>query len=173
MTHTTVYLDFDGVINAINHMPPTAKTEWRGEWTRTRIDGYSIMWSHELIEFFRDLGARDDVTIKWLTTWTTDAPKLLAPELGIGADWPVVGAETPESRFEDFANWWKLEALQNDIAESPPGKVVWVDDDFTYERKALMTLSNYSFDTVAITTSPEIGLTRDQTEGILRFVNYR
>lgn len=175
MTHTTIYVDFDGVFNVINHMPPTAKSGWGGVWHKRRVDGYEILWSQELVNFFLELDARDDVTIKVLSTWTTDWTAMLAPELGVGLHWPIIGADTPTETFEDFKNWWKLEALQKELAENPPpGKVVWIDDDFIYEPKAVMALSNYSqFDSVAVTPDLRLGLTREQAEGILRFINYR
>lgn len=171
MAHTTIYVDFDGVFNTINHMPPTAKSGWGGEWQRRTIHGFGIMWSEELVKFFRELDARDDVTIKVLSTWTTDWTAMLAPELGVGLDWPIVGAETPGEVMEDFANWWKLEALQKDISETNPERVVWIDDDFLFERKAVMTFDNYSFDTLAICPSTSIGLTRAEAMGMLDFIN--
>lgn len=171
MTHTTVYIDFDGVMNPYNHMPPTARSGWRGEWTQTTVQGYSVMWSHNLVEFLRELSEREDVTVKVLSTWTSEWTRSLAPLLGVGHDWAIVGDDVPEEEYEDFANWWKLEALQKDIFYNRPRKVIWIDDDLARERKAQMAFSNYSFETLAISPAPDLGLTREQSEDIFRFID--
>jgi hypothetical protein len=58
------------------------------------------------------LAARFDMA--WATAWATDAPRFLAPCLGVGADWPVL----------DF-DLHKWAAVCDHAARRP---FVWIDD---------------------------------------------
>lgn len=169
MTKTIVYIDFDGVINAINHMPPIGQSGWFGQWSREKVKGYQIIWSHQFVEELRTLSERPDVTIKWLTTWTHEAVSLLAPALGVGVDWEVLGSD--DSDMEDFENWWKLEALVLDINTHSPDKFVWIDDDIPFEKNVIPTLFPLDAEWKCLAPKTSIGCTRAEFEGILDFIN--
>jgi hypothetical protein len=61
----------------------------------------------------QQLAARFDMV--WATAWGTDAPQFLAPQLGIGTDWPVLDF--------DLYKW----AAVCDYAAGRP--FAWVDDE--------------------------------------------
>jgi len=85
---TTIYLDVDGVLNAVSKKSPTLTATGWGEWKTAPVNGWPILWAPELITALNELAAREDVTFKWLTTWTDDAAKVLSPAIGIeGQEW--------------------------------------------------------------------------------------
>lgn len=166
---TIVYIDFDGVINAINHMPPIGQSGWYGEWSRENVNGYQLIWSHDFVEELRKLSARPDVTIKWLTTWTHDAVTMLAPAIGVGADWEVLGSD--ESAFDDFTSWWKLEELVADVTLHKPDRFVWIDDDIPFEKNVHPSLQHLPGEHYILPPKTSIGCTRDEFGYILNFIN--
>lgn len=50
LPRVSVYLDIDGVINAMSGRPPRHDTGWTGEWSTERIDEIAVTWSHELVD---------------------------------------------------------------------------------------------------------------------------
>jgi hypothetical protein len=63
----------------------------------------------------------------WATSWEDRAISDLAPNLGFGAEWPVI-------RFhDDFpdTSTWKLPAVQRfaDLPENAARPLAWIDDD--------------------------------------------
>jgi hypothetical protein len=165
-----IYMDFDGVINAMSGRAPKSNTGWP-KWELAKVTGFPILWSPTLIEFIHLLDVRPDVTIKWLTSWCEDAPKELSPLLGIGADWPVLGTLfDTEHRGGLETHWWKLEYLLRDVEETKPDKIVWLDDDIVYDRWAAV----YTRDTanlLAITPNTHHGLTVRHINDINTFIN--
>lgn len=137
---TTIYLDVDGVLNAVTRKNPTpAAVGWPEDgWETAPINGYPIRWNRELITALNELAAREDVTFKWLTTWTHDAAKILSPAIGInGQDWEVLDRDSDGP----FRPWWKLEAIRADVEAESPDKFIWIDDDLSAEREALEWLN--------------------------------
>lgn len=169
MTNTIVYIDFDGVINAINHMPPIGKSGWFGQWSREKVSGYRLIWSHDFVEELRKLSERPDVTIKWLTTWTHEAVTMLAPALGVGADWEVLGSDS--SDMEDIMNWWKLKEVAIDVNTHRPDKFVWIDDDIPFEKNVRPVLRELPGEWYTLAPKTSIGCTRDEFGSILNFIN--
>lgn len=127
MTEVEVYIDFDGVINAL--WVQRKEWGWDPDSLRTsRIKGFLITWSAELVERLNALSRREHVHFHWLTTWLHEAPKMICPALELdGADWPVIGAAHYEIGARGGKSWWKHHAIQ-EIA-SPARRVVWIDDD--------------------------------------------
>ena len=165
-----VYLDVDGVINAVSNKPPRVNTQWKGEWSKEPINGYSILWSHELVDAINQLAARDDVTIKWLTTWQEDAPQIFAPQTGInGEEWEVLYGNINDHWFTT-GRWWKLQAIQEDLDKDPSDKVVWIDDDLGYDRSAQEWLLNHP-EIHVVSPVTAHGVTKKQFDGIMEFIN--
>lgn len=131
--NTTIYLDVDGVLNAVGINAPTT-TGWPG-YVAKRVNGHKITYAPDLVGRINALAARDDVTIKWLTTWEHDAPRDLAPAIGLyGRDWEVL------TGFQDAwrgKNWWKLVAIDADVKANPGNRWVWLDDDIAGEPDAI------------------------------------
>ena len=139
MTKTTIYLDVDGVINAISDRPPRANTGWSGDWHQVRVkpstswSDFAMTISTELLDQLRELSERPDVTIKWLTTWEHDAPGVLCETIGwaCGMDFEVL----PRTSSPELDVWWKYVAIRDDW--DGESRVIWLDDDLgRYEARA-------------------------------------
>lgn len=161
----TVYLDVDGVLNAVTKRVPTS-TGW-GEYQRKKVNSFPIMYAPALIEAINNLASRDDVTFKWLTTWEHDAAEDLSPAIGInGRDWEVLGGDQHAYRGAD---WWKLEAVQKDVATTKPDQFVWIDDDFKDERHAIEWMLDQT-NGYPISPNMRDGLTREHLDEIRALV---
>lgn len=169
-TKTIIYLDVDGVINAYDGMLKTPKEGHGGwdEWDSRVAMGFTICFSHELLRELERLAERDDVEVRWLTTWREHAAAELCTALDLqGAKWAV----TPDDHQNlDHWGWWKLHALQRDW--DGESRVVWVDDDLKYDSGAQRWLSQQDSDKV-LEISPEthLGLTRVELEAIKKFID--
>ena len=128
---TNIYMDVDGVLNGVMAAP--ADGGWdRDTWRRFKAKGFYITFHTELIERLKAIEAREDVEIFWLTTWCDDAPALLSPEFGIGADWEVLGSYLYEHQGVTLG-WWKATNIEAHLRETKPNKFVWLDDDIQHE----------------------------------------
>ncbi|MEV4991253.1 HAD domain-containing protein [Pseudarthrobacter sp. LMD1-1-1.1] len=158
---TTIYLDVDGVINAVTKHVPTT-TGW-GEYARRKVNSFPIMYAPALVDALNELANRDDVTIKWLTTWERDAAEDLSPALGInGKEWPVLTGDQDAWHGE---GWWKLEAIRADVEATAPDKFFWIDDDLAAELPALEWLATRPEGT-GITPKMREGLTTEHVDQI-------
>lgn len=163
---TTIYLDVDGVLNAVTKKAPTS-TGW-GEYARRKVNGFPIMFAPGLIEALNELAARHDVTIKWLTTWEKDAAEDLSPALGLnGQGWAVLTGDQEAWRGGD---WWKLHAIKSDVAATPPERFFWIDDDLASEAPALAWLGTHP-EGEAVSPHLRLGLTTAHVESILAAIN--
>lgn len=165
---TTIYLDVDGVINAIGRTHPEPKHTGFPEYKSIMANGYQIAYAPELITMLNALAARDDVTIKWLTTWEHDAAKILSPLIGLdGADWEVLTGDLHQWGGPD---WWKLAAIRADVEATSPAAVVWIDDDISLERQAMNWARNRD-DVTLISPFAKYGLTTEDLTKIYRVAN--
>src|SRR3954462_7884189 len=69
-------LDVDGVLNA-------AKWELAEGWQRGNFRGFQLSWDPTVTARLRELHQSGRVEIQWLTTWTTNADRLLAEPMGL------------------------------------------------------------------------------------------
>ena len=161
---TTIYLDVDGVLNAVSKKSPTLTATGWDEWETAPVNGWPILWAPELITALNELAAREDVTFKWLTTWTDDAAKVLSPAIGInGQEWEVLHGD--QHAWGGRRGWWKLEAIRADVEETNPDLFIWIDDDLSMESEALEWVGD-SDSRVAISPFMREGLTRENIETI-------
>lgn len=129
---TNFYVDFDGVINAVSRIPALDNTTWSPDaWRVFKAKGYTINFNTEVVEAIKELESNPDNVFHWLTSWCSDAPRLLSQRLGIGSHWPVVG-EYLYHHQEVTRGWWKGTAATEHVSATHPKKVVWIDDDFGY-----------------------------------------
>lgn len=165
---TTIYLDVDGVLNAVQKQNPSeAATGWN-LWQTEPVNGWPILWAPELIDELNALAAREDVTFKWLTTWTYDAAKVLSPAIGInGENWDVLDGDQHGWRG---AYWWKLQSIQKDVLETMPDQFIWVDDDISAERVAIEWIAGRD-NGYAISPFTVEALTRDHLEEIKALIS--
>lgn len=164
---TRIYLDVDGVINAVSYAPPTEATGL-GDWKTGKALGYTIQWSQEVIDFLNDLATREDVEIVWLTTWMDHAATDLVELTGInGADWYVLKTD---DMHHSFGNWWKYDIIVPHLDENPVDKVIWIDDDLDYMHRLV---EDFVMSRGIHTLSPHTsaGLTRGYLDAIMEIVD--
>lgn len=156
-----VYLDVDGVINAVTHRTPS--WGWSDEGTVVNVNKFSIRYSTELVAALHELALRPNVHIFWLTTWEQSAPVDLCPAIGLnGGDWHVL---TNEPRHEPTTSaWWKLNALREHLPEGR--RAIWIDDDIKFDRAAQEWLAENPMVT-PVSPNTEVGLTLRQMRNIL------
>jgi hypothetical protein len=171
MTNTIVYIDVDGVINSFHESRKL--TGWQGAWNLDKIMGYKIHWYTDLVEELNKLAAMENVTVKWLTTWQDQAVSELCPPLGIeGQFWDVLYHDESEGDhlFSRANGWWKLKAIIRDVAIHKPEKIVWIDDDFKYERDAIEWAEHVG-NVLPISPDSDFGMTKEDFSDIVEFVN--
>lgn len=161
---TTIYLDVDGVINAIRNGTPSQKRTGFKEFRREVVRGFQIQYAQELVDQLNVLAERDDVTICWLTTWEEHAAQELAPALGLnGQHWEVL---TGDVHAWQGRNWWKLNAIRDHVGEHQPDLAIWIDDDIKLEREALYWIAETN-GVIAYSPDPLDGLTREDMDSII------
>lgn len=154
MSRVHVYLDVDGVLNAVTSKR-TPAWGW-GESEVVKVNGFQIRYSPAMIARLNALA--ESVQFFWLTTWLSDAPRLLCPQLGLdGEAWPVLDAEEPPG-----APWWKLTAIRDHVNATAPEQVFWIDDDISFDHMAKEWIAAEPRVT-GISPRTDVGLT---TEGL-------
>ena len=176
---THVYIDFDGVYNALcTGDYPSFNTGWSAEsYKRFRINGYTLKVSTELVEALNALAAREDVVFHWLTTWEHDAAEKVSPEIGInGQEWEVHTHEHAGIDLFDWKNWWKLAIIRSELHRLPAGdKVVWIDDDIAHQADAAHWLRSIEgiVDLFAVVPFSAVGVTTEEVDAIIDFIDGR
>lgn len=164
---TTVYLDVDGVLNAVSKRTPSLKISGWDAWETKPVNGWPILYSPDMIVAINELAARADVTFKWLTTWEDDAAKVLSPAIGInGQEWEVLHGDQHAWHGKD---WWKLQAIRADV-ESSAGKFIWIDDDISAEGAAIAWVQSRE-DVLALSPATSKALTRDDLDTAELFIS--
>lgn len=159
---TIIYLDVDGVINAIRNGTPSQKRTGFKDFRRVTVRNYQIQYAQELVDQINALADRDDVTIKWLTTWEEHAANDLSPTIGInGQNWEVL---TGDTHAWQGRNWWKLQAIRDDYNKEQPDLAIWIDDDIKLERESVIWSDQNKV--LALSPDPMDGL----TQGDLTFI---
>ena len=120
-------LDVDGVLNvACLDLPPA--------WRRGVFNGFTLSWDPSVTDRLRGLHESGRVEIHWLTTWTTDADRLLAEPMGLPRGLPThARADAAPTGFAGrlggASGWWKLAVARQVAAAEPDRRIVWIDDD--------------------------------------------
>lgn len=161
---TTIYLDVDGVLNAVSGRQPSKRIVGWDEYREVHVKGFRIHYAPALIQAINALAARDDVTIKWLTTWKHDAAKQLSAAIGIdGQGWDVLDGDLHAWGGDA---WWKLTAIRDD---HDGGKTIWIDDDIIAELPAMEWAANHNI--LLVSPSTTHGLTKDDLDAITAFID--
>lgn len=163
LTAVDVLFDVDGVWNIF---PSPSEWGWQCAPTISKVIGFPITYSQDLIDRVHELVARPDVHAHWLTTWMERAPQDLCPALGIdGAEWPVLG-EISYSLGK--GPWWKLTAVQRH-AEATDRRIVWIDDDLAFDEEACDWV-RANDRVLGISPRTSVGLTAAHLDIIERFI---
>jgi hypothetical protein len=165
---TTIYLDVDGVLNAVSKRTPSLKISGWDNWKTKPVNGWPILFSPDMVAALNELAEREDVTFKWLTTWTDDAAKVLSPAIGInGQEWEVLQGD--QHAWGGKRGWWKLDAIRDASAPTDGHRYVWIDDDISAEVEAISWVQSRD-DILAISPSTMQGLTRDDIDQVNDFI---
>ncbi len=112
----------------------------------------------------------DVFDVVWATTWMDGAATLLAPELGLGSDWPHVPMAREISLARAGAaptDTWKLPAIQRWAAETDR-PLAWIDDDIGEDAVEWAEHRTRAVaPTVLALTNPFVGLTEAHAEALL------
>ena len=157
-------LDVDGVLNA-------ARADLPAGWERGTFNGYVLTWDPTITARLRKLHESGRVEIQWLTTWTTDADRLLAEPMGLPrglvtharADSAPIGFS---GLFGGRSSWWKLAAARAVAESEPDRRIIWVDDDLAMQ--AIDTGDWLAANPHVLVVAPDlfVGLTHEQLDAI-------
>lgn len=158
MTKPFLFLDVDGVLNRIS----TTGDSWPDfELHKAMPFGRGPYHLH----LSRAMGAALSalpVEIVWLTTWAEEAPRLIAPLLGL-PEYPVAGVGGI------YGNW-KWACLENYIDSHDPHRpFIWIDDD-AIPWTASADFNEMGWDKhLLIRPDERLGVTPEHIEEIARF----
>ncbi len=157
-------LDVDGVLNA-------ARADLPAGWERGTFNGYVLTWDPTITARLRKLHESGRVEIQWLTTWTTDADRLLAEPMGLPRGLVThARADTAPTGFagvfDGRSSWWKLAAARTVAEAEPDRRIVWVDDDLA--EQAADTGEWLAAHPRVLVVAPHlfVGLTHEQLDAI-------
>jgi hypothetical protein len=120
-------LDVDGVLNV-------ARRDLPDGWGRGTFNGYVLTWDPTVTARLRRLHEAGRVELQWLTTWTSDADRLLAEPMGLPRglavhERPGAGPTGYSGAWGGAAGWWKLDVARDVALAEPDRRIVWIDDD--------------------------------------------
>lgn len=179
-----VYVDIDGVYN--QHYPPFPsvvfppnhiEAKWAGQWNNDGLpvsffesvpddvgDTFHICWSSELIEEFNKLVELPYVEFVWCTTWR-DKARIFAEKVGLNAtDWRFFDASWDRIVDKD-KQWWKQEAIRQDLIDNPVNKALWIDDELNIRHDSRRWAESNGL-IVPIAPRPHIGIDKDMFDFI-------
>ena len=164
MQNVTLYLDVDGVVCPFG---ATGQTPWGSGWSLANAGMLEVAYAGELVDGLNGLARLPGVRCVWLTSWEDMAPQYLCPAIGLaGARWPwltAAGAGTGEG-------WWKLTALQEDVASTTPDGIVWIDDQLGYEEEARAWAGFLGARILVISPDPRRGISPAELAAVNAFV---
>lgn len=153
MGRVVVYLDVDGVLNALS------TTHAFGDGVAHRVEGFELLLSPRQGRRLATL----DAEVRWLTTWGRDAARVGAL-IGLGT--LAVAAEPPDAVTSSGP--WKLDCVRQQVsAEGRP--FVWIDDN-AIGRTARRWAETVGVPHLLVTPDPLIGLRPEELDAVERFV---
>lgn len=161
MATVSIYVDVDGVINPFS---PTGATEWGSQWMIADAGILDVAYAPEAVAELNTLARHPAARFVWLTTWERLAPEFLCPAIGLdGQEWPVLSSEG----WDEGPEWWKLVALQKDMAANGGARVAWIDDQLSRESDAHSWAEYQQGRVLCISPDPRKGLS-PRDIGLLR-----
>jgi HAD domain in Swiss Army Knife RNA repair proteins len=157
-------LDVDGVLNATAFDLPEG-------WSRGTFNGFVLSWDPTITARLRELHESGRVEIQWLTTWTTDADRLLAEPMGLPRGLKAhAAADAAPTGFAGSlggrAGWWKLAVAREAAEAEPDRRIVWIDDDLAHQ--AADTGDWLAANPHVLVVAPDLsrGLTHDELDAV-------
>jgi Swiss Army Knife RNA repair-like protein len=162
--NVSLYLDVDGVICPFG---ATGATDWGSQWQISDAGLLEVTYARELVESLNDLSSTPGLRCVWLTSWEEMAPEYLCPAIGLaGRDWPVLAS----NGLGGGENWWKLQAVQQDIEASAPDRAVWIDDQLEFEAAAGAWASILGARMLLISPHPRRGMSKAELDAVRAFL---
>jgi hypothetical protein len=163
--NVTLYLDVDGVVCPFG---AAGQTPWGSGWSLANAGMLEVAYAGELVDGLNGLARLPGLRCVWLTSWEDMAPQYLCPAIGLaGARWPwltAAGAGTGEG-------WWKLTALQEDVATTTPDGIVWIDDQLMYEGEAQAWAGFLGGRILAVSPDPRRGISPAELAAVTAFAS--
>lgn len=125
-----LYLDVDGVVNAVPRSPEDLVGSW-DEWHLAKCMGFWITYSPDMGRRLFELATAAGMEIVWLTTWGRRANQWIAPLFG----WPRFTVLAEPGDELSRIGWWKFDCIYRLHNYEP---FVWIDDDLASERDAYL-----------------------------------
>ena len=179
MTKARLYLDFDGVVNALsrNKGMRVGSTGW-DDWISKHIrplyasGRYLVNVATGLVDEINDLSDMG-VDVVWLSSWNSDT-QVFSDKLGFHEFRYVQTGPlgVMESTFEE----WKLDPLLEDVYDYPVDTVAWAEDNldemngFEAGKGTFATVNTERFipNIYALRTDPRYGITRNAMKCLRR-----
>ena len=157
-------LDVDGVLNA-------ACLDLPEGWRQGTFNGFRLSWDPTITARLRELHESGRVEIQWLTTWTTDADRLLAEPMGLPRGLKThARADTAPTGFlgspDGASGWWKLAVAQEVAAAEPDRRIVWIDDDLAEQADDVVEWLGANPQVLVVAPDLFTGLTHEQLDEI-------
>ncbi len=161
--NVTLYLDVDGVVCPFG---ATGTTPWGSGWSLANAGMLEVSYAAELVAGLNGLARTPGLRCVWLTTWEDMAPQYLCPAIGLtGSRWPWLASDGAGAG----EGWWKLAALQDDVAATSPDGIVWIDDQLRYEREAQAWAGFVGRRILVISPDPRRGISPDELAAATAF----
>lgn len=147
-----LYLDVDGVIS------PHGRSVWLDSVAVRLENSYGVSYTVRLSRSMGQSIAGLGVEIRWATSWGHDAPKLIAPLIGLPSGSAVTskpGADPPLLGDQGFSLFKGADIRREVELEGRP--FIWVDDDSITELDRLWA-ANLQVDCLLIQPDAYLGL---------------
>jgi Swiss Army Knife RNA repair-like protein len=157
-------LDVDGVLNSPRRQLPEG-------WRQGTFNGFRLSWDPTITARLRELHESGRVEIQWLTTWTTDADRLLAAPMGLPRGLKThARADTAPTGFfgslDGASGWWKLAVAQEVAAAEPDRRIVWIDDDLAEQADDTGDWLAANPHVLVVAPDLAVGLTHSQLDAV-------
>ncbi|MGN7148273.1 HAD domain-containing protein [Arthrobacter sp. SAFR-179] len=161
----TLYLDVDGVVCPFG---PGGTTGWGSAWQHADAGLLPVTFAAELVAGLNYLALTPGLRCVWLTSWEELAPQYLCPAVGIkGSSWPYLAADGAAGG----TGWWKLRAIQEDVENTGPDAVAWVDDQLGFEAEAQSWARFLGRRILTVSPHPRQGITPAELDLLRSFLS--
>lgn len=140
-------------------------------WERGHFNGFVLSWDPSVTARLRSWHESGRVEIRWLTTWSSDADRLLAEPMGLprGLRAYERGSFGPSGFAGPWggrSGWWKLDVARAVASEEPDRRIVWIDDDLA--EQAAETGDWLAANPHVLVVAPDllVGLTHEQLDEV-------
>ena len=140
-------------------------------WEQGHFNDYLLSWDPTITARLRSWHESGRIEIRWLTTWASDADRLLAEPMGLPRG--LTTYERPEFGPSGFAGpwggrsgWWKLDVARSVAEAEPDRRIVWIDDDLA--EQAADTGEWLAANPHVLVVAPDllVGLTHEQLDQV-------